>query len=100
MVSKLANDERRRRGVYSSEYAGKLPFTVDGLDDQSIPTIEFEIRQIGAGGAIVPKSKDTSKTPKITAAELPSLTRADLDGKKINWIKIHINADLNLHFLP
>jgi len=79
LVSKLANDERRRRGVYSSEYAGKLPFTVDGLDDQSIPTIEFEIRQIGAGGAIVPKSKDTSKTPKITAAELPSLTRADLD---------------------
>ncbi|KNZ61015.1 hypothetical protein VP01_1464g1 [Puccinia sorghi] len=79
LVSKLANDERRRRGVYSSEYAGKLPFTVDGLDDQSIPTIEFEIRQIGTGGAIVPQSKDINKTPKITATELPPLTRADLD---------------------
>ncbi|PLW08793.1 hypothetical protein PCASD_23065 [Puccinia coronata f. sp. avenae] len=79
LVSKLANDERRRRAGYSSEYAGKLPFTVDGLDDKSIPTIEFEIRLIGAGGALVPKSKDASKTPQATGAELPPLTRADVD---------------------
>jgi hypothetical protein len=82
LVSKLANDERRRRGVYRTEYAGKLPFTVEGLDDKSVPTIEFEIRYIGGGGAIVPKSKDTSsKATPITGADLPPLTRADVDGK-------------------
>ncbi|KAA1079114.1 oligomeric, coiled-coil, peripheral membrane protein [Puccinia graminis f. sp. tritici] len=80
LVSKLANDERRRRGVYRTEYAGKLPFAVEGLDDNSVPTIEFEIRYIGGGGAIVPKSKDTSsKATPITGADLPPLTRADVD---------------------
>ncbi|WAR53458.1 hypothetical protein PtB15_2B889 [Puccinia triticina] len=80
LVSKLANDERRRRGVYHSEYAGKLPFAVDGLDDKSVPTIEFEIRYIGGGGAILPKSRDTTGKPaSITGADLPPLTRADVD---------------------
>lgn len=79
LVSKLSNDERRRRGLYRTEYAGKLPFAVEGLDDSSIPTIEFEIRYIGAGGAPVPKSKDNGKIIHINGVELPPLTRADVD---------------------
>ncbi|KAH9471702.1 hypothetical protein Pst134EA_005581 [Puccinia striiformis f. sp. tritici] len=93
LVSKLANDERRRRGVYHSEYSGKLPFTVEALEDKSLPTIEFEIRYIGNGGAILPKSH-TGKNPNpINALDLPPLTRADVDELLAALHKIEDSPD-------
>ncbi|MBW0475010.1 hypothetical protein O181_014725 [Austropuccinia psidii MF-1] len=78
-LSKLTNDERKRRMAYRSEYAGRMPFTVEGLDDTNVPAIEFDVRNIPTTNNLGIKTKEAIKTIQATGVDLPPLTRADID---------------------
>lgn len=43
MFSNFSNEERRRRGIYQAEWAGKLPWELPGLDE-GLAFIEVEMR--------------------------------------------------------
>lgn len=43
LFSSLSNEERRRRGIYQAEWAGKLPWELPGLDE-GLAFIEVELR--------------------------------------------------------
>lgn len=43
MFSTFSNEERRRRGMYQAEWAGKLPWELPGLDE-GLAFIEVEMR--------------------------------------------------------
>ncbi|KAH9815456.1 hypothetical protein DFH28DRAFT_263533 [Melampsora americana] len=77
-LSKLTADERKRRVTYRTDYGGKMPFTVEGLDDINVPTIEFEIRNVNGATINAARVKDSSRSVQ-NVGDLPSLTRADVD---------------------
>lgn len=77
-LSKLTADERKRRVTYRADYGGKMPFTVEGLDDINVPTIEFEIRNVNGATINGARVKDSSRSVQ-NVGDLPPLTRADVD---------------------
>ncbi|EGG00969.1 uncharacterized protein MELLADRAFT_111419 [Melampsora larici-populina 98AG31] len=78
-LSKLTADERKRRVTYRADYGGKMPFTVEGLDDINVPTIEFEFRNVNSAAINGARPKDSSRSVQ-NVGDLPPLTRADVDG--------------------
>jgi hypothetical protein len=47
LFSKFSSDERRRRGIYQVEWAGKLPWELPGLEE-GLAFIEVELRSSNA----------------------------------------------------
>lgn len=69
--STLTELETRRRQVYRSEFGGKLPWKIVGMDEV-VPSFEAEVRLGGGSGS----GRDRS-----LAEELPDVGRSDIDGK-------------------
>lgn len=73
MFSNFSNEERRRRGVYQAEWAGKLPWELPGLDE-GLPYIEVEMRS--SHSSLNPARPSE---PQVTMEDLEALEKVLLD---------------------
>lgn len=88
----MSNDERRRRGIYQAEWAGKLPWDPPGLD-QGLPFIEVELRSSNPSlGSVRPSQQE----PQVTIEDLEALERV-LDDIQDNLTPEDNPASTNQH---
>lgn len=73
MFSGYSNEERRRRGIYQAEWAGKLPWELPGLDE-GLAFIEVEMRSSHSSLNSVRQDE-----PHVTMEDLELLERVLLD---------------------
>ncbi|KAI8457916.1 hypothetical protein BY996DRAFT_6430376 [Phakopsora pachyrhizi] len=85
-LSKLANDERKRRIIYHNDFAWKRPFPVKSLDDTNVPTLEFSLRNKNSDTKGAVKLKEADSGSQSASMDLPPLTRADVD-ELINFFR-------------
>jgi hypothetical protein len=84
IFSTFTNSERKRRSNYVSEFGGKLPWDVRGMDE-TVPVIEVEMRR---------SSKGETGGGDARTDDLPELTRSDLDGKCLSSYETRISIKM------
>lgn len=78
LFSSLSNEERRRRGIYQAEWAGKLPWELPGLEE-GLAFLEVEVRSSNPSLGSV---RQNSAGPQVTMEDLGSLEQFLLDLKE------------------
>ena len=65
LFSRFVSDEKKRRGVYQAEWAGKLPWEIPGLDEAAL-SVEIDLR--GAPGP--PNQEDNREQQELGMEDL------------------------------